>query len=233
MMRVFCLYIFIGLSQIACSQNETRINKTCDFEGSASFPSKSYTCQKLGYSNQQLVWEVNYSNNGWQVYDSLYHEIKGSKYCIKTFLPLYDEGSKIVLKYNTGDVDCEQPKGISNKFLASVRDQYFLTKPYLDDLNFLLELTPINQNNNFKFETPISPSLFSRYGVPYDELLSSFSFVVGEIKLIESDNFYFLGFTLKRDYQYEKRRLKTVVITLVNKNTNSSTVFNEYFEVMN
>ena len=56
---------------------------------------------------------------------------------------------------------------------------------------------------------------------------------MGEIKLIESDNFYFLGFTLKRDYQYEKRRLKTVVITLVNKNTNSSTVFNEYFEVMN
>jgi hypothetical protein len=232
-MRFICFYIFLGLSQVACSQQNTRINKTFVSEGSESFPSKNYTCQKLFYSDQNLVWEINYSYNGWQVYDSIYYEIKDSKYCISTFQPVYDEGSKTVSNYSVGNIDCEQEKDFSNKDLALISDQYFLSKPYLSDLNFLLQRNPINQGNVFKFKTAISPSLFSQYGIPYNELLSSFSFIVSIDNQIESDEFYFSNFTLKREYHYQESRLEEVVITLINKRTSSTSKFKEKFEIVN
>jgi hypothetical protein len=232
-MRFIYLYIILGLSNVACPQQNTRINKTCISDGSESFPSKNYTCQKLFYSDQNLVWEVNYSYNGWQVYDSIYYEIKGLKYCISTFQPVYDESSRTVSNYSIGNVDCKQEKGFSNKNLALINDQYSLSKPYLNDLNFLLQRNPINQRNVFNFKSAISPSLFSQYGIPYNELLSSFSFIVNRDNQIESDEFSFSNFMLKREYHYQDSRLQEVVITLVNKRTSGTSKFKEQFEIVN
>ncbi len=232
-MRFTCLYIFIGLSQIACFQQEVRIIKKCSSSGNESFVDKNYICQKLFYEEQKLIWKVNYSYNEWQIYDSIYYEYKDSNYCVKTFQPTYKEGNKVVAGYQLSNVDCDQGKTFPSGYFSQINDQYLLSRPYLRDLNFLLQLSPIISDNEFKFKNGISPSLFSQYGIPYNELLDSFSFVVNQDDLIESDNFYFINYTLKRKYRYENSRLQDVIIIVENKRTNVVSEFKEHFEIVN
>lgn len=231
-MRFLYLYVHLGLTLAACSQQIT-INKVCIVEGSKSFVGKNYTCQKLVYSNENLAWTISYSYNGWQIYDSIYYEIKDTTCCVKTFRAEYDEGFKAVSNYILESVDCGQKVGFSDNLLASINDQYSLSKPYLDDLNFLLKLKPINRGTEFSFKEGVSPSLFPQYGILNSEVLNSFFVVVGADNHIRNDGFYFLNFTLEREYTYKGARLHEVIINVKNKKTNSISTFRERFEIVN
>lgn len=232
-MRVIYIIVFLFSYLTACSQQEVKIIKECYFSGNESFPNRKYICQKMYFQGKQLMSKIEYSYNGWQVYDFTSYKYIKDGYITELYKPIYDLESRIFKGYELESTDTVQHKILSGK-LVKINDQYHLSKPYLYDLWFLLERNPKNENNIFKFKYGIIPTLFSEYGLPYNELLKSFTFTISQDNLIEGDVFFFQDYIVRRKYKYnEYHRLKEVQITIENTKDNIISEYRESFEIIN
>jgi hypothetical protein len=224
--KLVFIYFFIYVSQVACSQKKEIILKKCFSESTESFTNRNYICQKLSFVNQTLIYKINYSYNNWQIIDSVTYQREKEKYCIKFFQPVYDITNKVVIKYKLLNIDCNHTNIIFN----NINDTYSLTRDYLESIEFLLSKNPVKNNSEYVFKDSIIPSLFTRYGIPYNEPLISFAF---EIKndIIENDSFIYENFILTRNYKYEKSLLKEVEIVVTNRDKKNIFQFYESFEL--
>lgn len=104
-------YLFLALSHISYSQQKEIILKKCFSESTESFTSKNYICQKMAFEDQYLIYKINYSDNGWQIYDSIVFKKEGEKFCIKKYQPIYDVKNRVLKSYELLYVDCyeEEP----------------------------------------------------------------------------------------------------------------------------
>ena len=232
MVRIKLIFtcLFLGMSQMACSQQNVVILKKCFSEGQESFPSKNYTCEKLFFNGQKLSYKINYSSNGWQIVDSVSYQIEGSKLCAKSYQPLYDIENRRVTDYQLNSVDCNPNEVLSNDRLSQINDKFYLSREYLAALNFLLSKDPKQTDNGFLFDGGIIPSLFTQYGIPYDEPLSTFDFTI-EDGVIKSDSFVYENYVLKREYEYKSRMLEEVKIVVTNRKGVETSEYREYFEI--
>ena len=160
-MKLFYLIISVCLSFSACSQNEFTIVKNNLESGDGSFVTKDYKSQELYYKGESLISKINYSNNGWQIYDSIAYEKRGMKLCVEIFNAEYDIKKKKFKGFSSSDVDCDRAISLSSDLVNKVIDKYFLLKPYLEDLDLLLSYNPNKVNDEYRFEEGFAPSIFT------------------------------------------------------------------------
>ncbi|PZX48947.1 hypothetical protein [Algoriphagus chordae] len=225
-LRLILLWVFICASQFACCQSNVIVLKKCFSEPLEGFPSKNHTCQKLSFVGQTLDYKINYSFNGWQIIDSVAYQNDKGKLCAKFFQPVYDVENRIVKSYELLNVDCNQV----TVFLNEIKDKYGLSRDYLANLNFLLSKNPEKTEKGYQFNGGIIPSLFTKYGIPYDKLLKAFSFNI-EDNMIKADSFMYDTLTLSRKYEYESGQLKEVKISIKDRDENILSQFREVFEL--
>lgn len=219
-MRLFYFFISISLSFTACSQENLKVVKMCSSSGDESFIDKNYKSQELFFKGENLIGQINYSYNGWQIYDSISYENKGLNLCVKTFTAQYNVEERLFEKYAFEGVNCDEEINFSNRYLNNVNDKYFLSRPYLKDLDLLLGFHPHKNGDEFNFKEGVIPSILTKYGIPFNEKLNSFSFnITSENNLISNDEFYFSGYIVKRKYEYVNSVLRSVIITIENKKT--------------
>jgi len=226
-MKIIYLFIFISISQVACShKNENiRIIKECSSEG------KTHKCQELCFKDSSLIWELNYSYTGWQIIDSIYYNLEDSVNYAEVYFATYEEDSDStsVPHYEFRYFNKNQNNYLKSKPFSKIADAYFLTRSYLKDLKMLLELKPIKDSAGFLFEKPVIPSILTQYGIPYNEQLSSFSFELNDSgSLILKDSFTFDNYIVKRNYSYQNDVLEKVVITITKRKNGQ---IKEYIEV--
>lgn len=211
------MFLTIGLAQLSCLEEEkVLVKKTC------KYPNHTYVCEELFYQNELLLSEVNYTYNGWQVIDSVAYEYIGDSVCRS----IYDAQIKDrkVHSYNYLDKDCS----VKNAY-SVLNDQFDLSYYYFDDIVFLLELSPSKQKEVYIFKKGVIPSIFTNYGVPFNEVLNSFSYVISE-GLLREDQFIFDRFTFSRKYTYEDFRLVKVEIRKIRNSTQKESEFIETFD---
>ena len=210
-MRLIIFFIFLNFTTY--SQENIKVVKMCSLFGDKSFTNKNFKSQDIFFKGDVLIGQINYSYNGWQIYDSIAYETKGLNLCLKTFAAIYDVNEKLFKKYKYIGVNCDEQVVFSNKHLNKVNDKYLLSRPYLKILDLLLTLNPNKVNNHYFFNKGIIPTIFTEYGIPSNEVLNSFSFnIIHDNNLISNDEFYFLDYIVKRKYRYLNSVLQSVTI---------------------
>ena len=90
---------------------------------------------------------------------------------------------------------------------------------------------PKEIEGKFRFEKGIISSKLTKFGIPYDEILSYFTFKIDDRNLIVNDGFYFANFVVKREYSYSKSILQEVTIVVENKKSSTINKYSEKFEM--
>lgn len=228
-MKPVYIVVFLFQSLSACSQQKVEIVKKCRFDGNQSFPSRDVICQRIYIEGGVPVSKVEYAENGWQVIDSLVFERTEKEICCISYNPQYSLKTRKIEKYERVGRNCKEEGGLI-KPLKDIEDEYGLTREYVKDLQFLLNQDPTQSNSVFQFEEGITPSLLAQYGIPFDELLYSFSFMIND-NLIKKDAFYFKNYILTREYKYDKKRLLEVQVIVNDKRYKTMSKFKEYFAI--
>lgn len=185
--------------------------------------------QEILFERDKKVWEKNYSSNGWQVLDSIVY----NEYETITYEPQYGDAREIV-KYSKRESTNQLTSKTNETFQYPLKDKYELGNLYLNDIKLILELMDkktfeIKSKNTLK--TNFIPSILTRYGIPYNELLDSCKYSITKDGLLQNDNFYFENFTVNRDYEYDDLVLKTVNILRVDKINNQPEQITEKFKI--
>ena len=185
--------------------------------------------QEIYIKGNKTFLEKNYSYNGWQVLDSIvYGENE-----IVTYEPQYGDTREIV-KYSKRESTSEFTSKSNETFKYPLKDKYELGNLYLKDIESIYESMgiktfEIKSENNLKVN--FIPTILTRYGIPFNELLDSCKYSITNGGLLENDNFYFENFTVNRDFEYDGLVLKTVNIVRVNKVNNQTERIIEKFEI--
>lgn len=225
--KVLFTLLLTAITYVGYCQNKAVVLKKCLSEKSEGFPSNNYTCQKLYFVDGSLVCKVNLSNNGWQIIDSITYQNEGGKLCVKTFQPLYDVENKMVRSYDLFNVESYQ----TNESFFETKDKYNLSKEYLFNLDFLLSKKPEKTEWGYFFNFGFIPSLFTQYGIPANEILKTFNFII-EDSIVISDSFIYENFILFRNYEYLNDQLKSVVIFIKDRNGKIIFHFKEVYELV-
>jgi len=217
----------------AYGQQAAIIIKTCDVskDSSRSWPVRKYTSSKMYYKGAKMLSKIDYSFNGWQVYDSITYKYIGHNSIEMSYRPIYDIKNKAIKRYKLESNDTLPQKPLYG-ILSEINDQYYLSKPYLSDLSFLFKQKPLKENDTFKFNDGIIPTLFSEYGIPYNEQINSFTYAINQEGQIINDAFFFENYTVKRQYIYTKsKRLKEVYVIIEDSLNHTNSEYRESFAV--
>lgn len=218
---LFCL---IHSCEFTHSQDKATIIKKCFSSKTESFPSREYTCQKIIIKNEQIVYKIIYSYNGWQILDSITYEIKGNQTCIKSHFPIYEPSTLLLKEYQPNATKCFN----RNDFQIEIKDKFGLSEEFITPIYFLLSQQPVKSNETFRFSKDLAPSLFTQYGISYNEQLMSFQFKIKD-GLLYDDRFEFENYTLTRKYSYAEQVLNKVDIHLFNTKGDTLSEFTEIF----
>ena len=227
-MNIFITYVIFFLGFSAFSQTDTKIVKKIYIRD------REIIVQNMYFKNSNLIWKINFANNGWQILDSISYEYKNPNYCTKIYKPEYNELSNKIKSFKLTSLDCSNNYNY-NSLILRTTDVFFLSKYYTNDLDFLLKLNPIlksnlNNQNEYHFKKKVIPSILTNFGIPINEKLEMFTFTFNN-KLIESDFFKFEHFVLKRKYEYKDSILSIVYIEVINNKNKKTHQFKEMFMI--
>lgn len=179
-----------------------------------SFVDNPYISSKRVYEDLDLVYEIDYSYNGWQIYDSIVYVDNFDTCYLIEYSPAYDFERRKVLYYELSYViDCKMQRNLEDTNLTKYSDEYKLLNKYLIDIEELLRINPIQKDSTFCFEKNTKPRLFLNYGIPIDETIFYFSYSIHERKIC-NDRFVFENYIVNRDYIYYNDMLFKVTITI-------------------
>lgn len=222
-----CILCF---SIVGYSQGHSEIMKFSTQIGDANKKDKTYRSQKLYYVQEDLVSEVSYSYNGWQVNDSIVYSSKLGELCIENFTPVYDIDNKSLKHYTSEGIICDSNISIENSIVTRVEDSYLLSMRYIDHIDLLMSFYPVLIDNNYRFEECVIPSIFTEYGIPFDACLNYFSFHIDQNNLIMKDSYHFDNYTVLRLYTYVDSTLQKVNIKVSNNSNTVLNIFEDKFE---
>ena len=224
-MRLIFICTFLHLGLGAYSQIDTRIVKEISLLG------KGIKKQVMYFRDKDMIWEINYANNGWQVLDSVSYERNGLLICAKTYAAAYNELQPDKYRYSLTDTACNKIAPLPQGPLPKIADHFSLVQPYFAEISKigLFEHAVLSKKKNNAFSIILKgqyiPSIHGAYGIPFDEQLNSCTFIMSNEKLLIQDNFYYKNFTVSRSYKYADLMLNEVVIQVKGKDSN-----NEYAE---
>lgn len=220
-MRLIFICTFLHLSLGACCQTDTKIVKEISLYG------QRIKKQEMYFRDKDMIREIHYANNGWQVLDSISYERNGLLICAKTYAASYNELQPARYRYSLTDTVCNKIAPLPKGPLPEIEDRFSLVQPYFAEISKigLFEHAVLSEKRNHVFSIILKghyiPSIHGAYGIPFDEQLNSCTFMVSKEKLLIQDNFYYKNFTVSRAYKYADLMLKEVIIHIKGKGTNN------------
>jgi hypothetical protein len=189
--------------------------------------------EKSCFSDTNIQYKVRYAMNGWQVYDSVAYgdgkiTVFQAKYPEPVLKDNYPVLSKTIESYKISSVDsCSGCYQEQSTFFRVV-NQYGLLNSAIFRLNLVLKNGPVRQNNKYVFNTGNIPSILLGFGIPYDEVLTSFKFEIRDSLLI-SDSYNFENYQVDNTYFYEDSVLQKRNIVVKYLNESNEKHYCEYF----
>ena len=195
---------------------------------------KGYIASKYRYCDTVLLYKMDYSDNGWQVYDSISYKKQNGLWHISYYDS--DTNSRLYLRFS----DTIENLHSNNDDIQYVSDKYHLLFSYLDGIN--RHMTRCNTESThplskkiddtycYDFKDAEQSLLFSDYGIPMKETLKQYCCYVGKQGEYVWDRFIFSGYTIMRLFDYDKNgNLFKVTITRTHISTQNKVTWIESF----
>jgi hypothetical protein len=224
---VTCLFVLLLAPYSIFSQTNAKITKYT-VQGNQKIKN-----QELLVKNGSLQWEINYAGNGWQVIDSIAYAYMETGIKAACYEPVYHHGQTL-LRYNLRKDKLIVAQGFN--LLSGIGRRDFLLKDYIAVWNTLMELQPelaqeASEGNVLRFEPKIKPSILSRYGIPFYEVLDSCVYMQSMPGQLAADSFYFENYTVQRIFSYDSLQLTDVDIRIYNRPDGKQNIFREIYIV--
>ena len=195
---------------------------------------KGYIASKYCYRDTTLLYKMDYSDNGWQIYDSITYKKHNGLWCISHFEP--DTNSQLYLRFS----DTVENPFRMNKDILYVSDKYNILPRYLNEINNLIyqcktdSLPPILKHLNdtccYLFVDVDHTLLFADYGIPMEESLERYCCHIGRSGEYDWDKFIFSNYTVMRYFDYDKYgNICKVTITRTHNKTKENVTWIESF----
>lgn len=204
------------------------------FRESSEIP-LGYIESKYFYQEQSLAYVIRYSDNGWQLYDSVQYTKINNTWYKSTFDVRYQP-----FRFIYRGEDALQDLFFVNPNVDYVHDAYeLLDYLYLNDINALLSNTGLtymscwNKTQDtccYSFLETYNTGLFSNYGIsPYDTL-ASYCFHIDADRTYDWDCFTFSDCIVSRRYDYTKRgNISKVTIEITRSGSKEKYIWIESF----
>ena len=237
MIKRTILFLIICTGVIFSSaQDEVIWKHTLRFSNDRYLP-KGYVASKYRYCNNTLLYKLDYSDNGWQVIDSITYK-KGDGLW---YISYYDADASLRQHHRFSDTT--QNLHHTNNDLHYAIDKYGLLPLYLDGINKLVYIckkqsphliqTQIDDTCYYIFKGVDHTLLFAEYGIPLEETLKMYCCHIGKQGEYDWDTFYFSGYTVTRCFKYDTQcNLCKVTITKTREGTKGKTTWVEDYIVM-
>ena len=195
---------------------------------------KGYIASKYRYCDTVLLYKMDYSDNGWQVYDSISYKKQNGLWHISYYDS--DTNSRLYLRFS----DTVENPFRMNKDIRYVSGKYNILPRYLNEINNLIyqcktdSLSPILEHMNdtccYLFVDVDHTLLFADYGIPMEESLERYCCHIGRSGQYDWDKFIFSNYTVMRYFDYDKYgNICKVTITRTHNVTKESVTWIESF----
>lgn len=168
---------------------------------------KGYIESKYCYRDTTLLYEMDYSDNGWQIYDSISYNRDHGLWYISSFYS--DTNLQLYLRFR----DTAETLFRTNSDIHYTPDKYHIISRYLNGINDIISTCRADSSVSiyywgdtccYSFVDVDYPLLFSGYGVPMEESLERYCCHIGRSGEYDWDKFIFSNYTVMRYFDYDK-----------------------------
>lgn len=227
--RIMLFLIFCVGSTLSFAQDAVIWKHVLRFSEDRYLP-KGYIASKYRYCDNTLLYKMNYSDNGWQVIDSITYKKNNELWYISYF----DTDASLRLHHRFSDTT--QNLHYTNNALHYTIDKYGVLPFYLDGINELIFIckkqsphliqTHISDTCYFFFKDVGHTLLFAEYGISMEETLMMYCCYIGKHGVYDWDKFCFSGHTVVRCFEYDTQgNLCKVVITKTHEGSKRKTTW--------
>ena len=220
------------------AQNVTLWKHILRFEKGRYLPD-GYIDTKYCYQDTTLIYEMGYSDNGWQIYDSIVY----SQYNGVWFIDLFDATNENDSRLYYRKSDMVADLYYTNHDLHFLSDKYGVLPRYLNGINEVIDackrippepvMTYHTDTCCYSFTGVDHSLLFWGYGLPMVIPLYMYCCHIGYDGRYDWDKFSFSGYTFTRHFIYNKNEdIDKVVITRTDAITNDKIIWIESFFLM-
>ena len=167
---------------------------------------KGYIESKYCYRDTTLLYEMDYSDNGWQIYDSISYNRDHGLWYISSFYS--DTNLQLYLRFR----DTAETLFRTNSDIHYTPDKYHIISRYLNGINDIISTCRADSSVSiyywgdtccYSFVDVDYPLLFSGYGVPANEPLKRYYCHIGVQGNSDWDRFCFSSYTITRRFEYD------------------------------
>lgn len=236
MKRILLLFMIICTCTKLSSAQDVAVWKHILRFGNDRYMPLGYIASKYRYHDTTLLYEMDFSYNGWQVYDSVAYNNNNGVWYISTFCP--DSNFQFYLRSS----DTTENLFNKNVDIHYNTDKYNILSRYLNDINFLISTYNTDSNllswNNlgdtscYYFIDADYTLLFAHYGIPMKDYLEKYCCHIGKHGEYDWDIFSFLEYTIVRSFDYDIHgNINKVTITRTHAKSNEKTIWIETFPI--
>lgn len=169
----------------------------------------SYISAKYSYRDNTLLYRLDYTDNGWQIIDSISYTKSDGLWYVTHF----DDIEHIGFKLHYGHSDTTQNLHYTNDDIHYTIDKYEILSDYLDKINDLvlfckkepqyLKQVHISDTSCYSFRDVNHTLLFAWYGVSIQETLYTYCCHIKGNGEYDWDRFCFSECTITRRFEYD------------------------------
>lgn len=234
MKRFLLLIVFCIVSFQSFSQDVVIWKQILRFCNDRYLP-KVYIASKYCYRDTTLLYRMDYSDNGWQIYDSISYTRDNGLWYIS-----YYDATDTDLRLHQRFSDTIQDLYYTNNDLQYIVDKYCVLSYYLNGINELIHQckkmsphliqTQIGDTCYYFFKDVNHTLLFAEYGIPMEESLNNYCCHIGEHGEYDWDKFCFSEYTISRHFDYDKHdNIYKMTITRIHNKTKENVTWIECF----
>lgn len=207
MRKVLCFLLVSAMTGGGYAQVVTLWKHVLRFEKDRSVP-KGYVATKYCYRDSIPLYTINYSDNGWQIYDSTTYIKCDNLWYISRFD--CDSDCKLYLRHT----DTTKNLFYTNDELHYAEDRFGILSRYVNGINELIFLCKAQSPNSIRFHSGDTccyylkdvdhVHFFAHYGISMYDTLNNYCCRIGRDGKYEWDRYSFLEYTITRHFDYDK-----------------------------
>lgn len=233
--KIMLLLIICSGTTWSSAQDVTVWKHILRFSNDRYIP-KGYIATKYQYCDTTLLYEMNFSDNGWQVYDSVSYIMNNGLWYVSHYDS--DTNSQLYLRYS----DTIKSLYYTNGDIQYNTDKYNILSRYLNGINSLISSCKTETHLSVKrylgdtccyyFADADYTLLFADYGIPMKENLEKYCCNIGNQGEYDWDFFEFSEYTILRHFDYDNiGNIYKITVTKTRKNSKKKTTWIESFLV--
>lgn len=231
---IICIIMVYAYAILHGQGCDTIVKYTKLFEANND-PRQDYVNSIYVYDNKELMYNINYSYNGWQIYDSIAY-----KYVNNKMLAFVYQATYFPLKYELIYVDTISTLLNNYSILWSLHiDAHKIMYQYVKTIDYVLsalyQTLPIVIQKDFLFSTGDIliqgiGLFFAKYGIPYNAKLVCTSFYINDIGNLVFDEYIFESYIVTRYFKYSNEgNVNEVIIRTIDKINGTAVLWEEKY----